>query len=138
MQATQDIIPTTEPVRLDTDAVLSDIATCRICTIRLLELGYQRAWWFRPFREVFATGIRVFALFHPVPEAAYAMRSPLCSGCLRYRKNAVRQASPLFRWLDARLNPRFNRVRDSLVTPQELDHAREFARRAADPDFAGW
>ena len=127
-----------QDIPLTTAAALSDIASCRICTIKLLELCYQRAWWFRPFREVFATGIRLFALFYPVPPEADAARSPLCQGCLRLRKNAVRQGSPLFRWLDARLNPLFNRVRDSLLTPQELDHAREFARRAGDPGFQGW
>jgi hypothetical protein len=127
----QDITPTTTTVP-------AELATCRMCTITLLKLGYRRAWWFRPFREVFATGIRAFALVHPVPAEAYAARSPLCRGCLRFRKNAVRQGSPLFRWLDARLNPVFNRVRDSLVTPQEIENAREFARRASDPDFSGW
>ena len=127
----QDISPPTV-------AVLPEIAACRICTIRLLELCYPRAWWFRPFRELFATGIRLFALFYPLPPEAYAARSPLCEGCLRFRKNAVRQGSPLFRWLDARLNPWFNRVRDKLLTPAEIDHAREFARRAADPEFQGW
>jgi hypothetical protein len=120
------------------DTLVVEIATCRMCTITLLKLCYRRAWWFRPFREVFATGIRVFALFHPVPPEAYAARSPLCRGCLRFRKNAIRQDSPLFRWLDARLNPVFNRVRDSLLTPQEIEHAREFARRAGDPGFEGW
>ena len=86
----------------------------------------------RPFREVFATAIRLFALFHPVPPEAYALRSPLCRGCIRFRKNAARQGSPLFRWFDARLNPLFNHVRARLLTPQEIDHAREFAHRASD------
>jgi hypothetical protein len=127
----QDIKPTN-------DTVVAELTACRMCTITLLELCYQRAWWFRTYREVFATGIRVFALFHPVPLEAYAARSSLCHGCLRFRKNAVRQNSPLFRWLDARLNPVFNRVRDSFLTKQEIEHAREFARRARDPAFDGW
>jgi hypothetical protein len=41
----------------------------------------------------------------------------------------------LFNWLDSYLNPMFNRVRDSLLTPKELDDARALARRAADRDF---
>jgi hypothetical protein len=43
--------------------------------------------------------------------------------------------SALFNWLDSYLNPMFNRVRDSLLTPKELDDARALARRAADRDF---
>ncbi len=133
-----DIIPKSDKVLSETDPVLAEIASCRICTVKLMTLCYPRAWWFRPLRELLATGIRVFALFYPLPEEAYAARSPLCRGCLRFRKNAVRQRSALFRWLDAGLNPRFNKLRDSLLTPHELDHAREFARRAADPEFQGW
>jgi hypothetical protein len=41
----------------------------------------------------------------------------------------------LFNWLDSYLNPMFNRVRDSLLTVEELDNARTLARRAADRDF---
>ena len=37
-----------------------------MCTIRLEQLCYQRAWWFRSFREVLATGIRVFAFAYRV------------------------------------------------------------------------
>lgn len=125
-------------ITLQTDTVLSEIATCRICAMRLFQLCDKRAWWFRPFRAACAAGIELFALFHPVPAEAYAARSPLCQGCRRFRKNAVRQGSPLFRWLDARLNPLFNRVRDTLLTAQELEHARELARRTSDPEFRGW
>ena len=38
-------------------------------------------------------------------------------------------------WLDSYLNPMFNRVRDSLLTVEELDNAGALARRAADRDF---
>lgn len=131
-------VPALQDISPATDVMLSEIASCRICAIRLIQICYRRAWWFRPFREVFATGIRLFALFYRMPPEAYARRSPLCRGCLRFRKNAVRRRSPLFRWLDARLNPRFNRARDSLLTPQERDHAREFAQRTSDPGFQGW
>lgn len=119
------------------DSTVQAVAACRICTIRLEELCYQRAWWFRLFREVLATGIRLFALVYRVPKQAYSARSPLCHRCIRFRKNAVKQHSRLFNWADSYLNPMFNRVRDSLLTPEELDRARAFARRAGDPDFSG-
>ena len=108
---------------------------CGMCTIRLEQLCYQRAWWFRSFREVLATGIRVFAWVYRVRPDAYKTRSPMCHQCLRFRKNAVRERSRLFVWLDGYLNPWFNRVRDSLLTPEELASARELARRAEQRDF---
>jgi len=112
-----------------------EYASCKVCVIRLEQLCYQRAWWFRPFREVLATGIRVFALVYRVPREAYAARSAMCHGCLRFRKNAVKKHSPLFNYFDEYLNPVFNRVRDSLLTPDELAWARNLAQRAGEKDF---
>jgi hypothetical protein len=108
---------------------------CRICTIRLEELCYQRAWWFRAFREVLATGIRVFALIYRIPADRHPPRSARCRNCLRFRKNALKEGSALFGWLDGYLNPFFNRIRDSLLTPAELESARELAKRSEDPGF---
>ncbi|MBS0356974.1 MAG: hypothetical protein JSR83_24080 [Proteobacteria bacterium] len=110
-------------------------ASCRICTIRLEQLCYWRAWWFRAFREVLATGIRAFAFAYAIRAEDHPARSPMCYRCLRFRKNAIKERSPLFNWLDAYLNPIFNRVRDSLLTEQEKEHARQLAQRAANPDF---
>ena len=127
-----------QDVSLTIDTAVLDIATCPVCAIKLNELCSKRAWWFRPFREAFTAGLRLFSPFHPVPPAAYAARSPLCQGCLRLHKNAVRQGSPVFRWLDGKIDPLFSRVRDSLLTAVEIGHARELARRASDPEFLGW
>lgn len=111
--------------------------SCTICTIHLEQLCYQRAWWFRPYREVLATGIRLFALAHGIRAADHPARSPMCYRCLRFRKNTIKARSPLFNWLDGYLNPWFNRVRDSLLTPAEKERARELAQRAADTTYAG-
>lgn len=108
---------------------------CKICTIRLEQLCYRRAWWFRAFREVLATGIRLFALAYAIPADRHPPRSSQCHRCLRFRKNALKERSALFNWLDGYLNPFFNRVRDSLLTEDEKESARELARRAADPAF---
>lgn len=102
---------------------------CKLCTIQLEELCYRRAWWFRPFREVLATGVRLFALLSRIQPQRYITRSPGCHRCLRFQKNALKEQSALFRRLDAWVNPFFNRVRDSLLTGEELDDAR---RRAAE------
>jgi hypothetical protein len=114
----------------------NSLYACKICTIRLEELCYRRAWWFRAFREVLATGIRLFAIALFIRTDARRARSKKCCGCLRFRKNALKQRSPLFNWLDGYLNPFFNRVRDSLLTPEELEQARALARSRADPEFA--
>jgi hypothetical protein len=112
------------------------LSACKICTIRLEELCYRRAWWFRAFREALATGIRLFAIALLIRTDGGRARSKKCHGCLRFRKNALKQRSPLFNWLDGYLNPIFNRVRDSLLTTQELEQARALSRSRADPSFA--
>ncbi len=114
----------------------SALYTCKICTIRLEELCYQRAWWFRAFREVLATGIRLFAIAFMIQTDGGRARSRKCYGCLRFRKNALKQQSPLFNCLDGYLNPIFNRVRDSLLTVQELEQARALARSRAYQEFS--
>lgn len=109
--------------------------TCKMCTIHLERLCYQRAWWFRIVRECFATGIRAFALVYRFRPDEWKTRARGCENCIRFRKNALKERSRLFRWLDGYLNPVFNRLRDSLLTPQELEEARELARRKGDPSF---
>jgi hypothetical protein len=111
-------------------------ASCNICTIRLEQLCYQRAWWFRAFRELLATGIRLFALAYRLRADRHPARSPMCYRCLRFRKNALKQRSDLFNCLDNYLNPFFNRVRDSLLTQAELEQARKLAQQASEADFS--
>lgn len=111
------------------------LASCNICTIRLEELCYRRAWWFRVFREILATGIRLFAFVYGFRADKHPARSAMCYRCLRFRKNALKQRSNLFNRLDYYLNPVFNHLRDTLLTPEELEQARKLAQRAAKPDF---
>ena len=111
--------------------------TCRVCTIRLEQLCYRRAWWFRAFREVLATGVRLFALVHRIKPDDFLTRAPGCHDCLRFKKNALKIQSPLFYWLDSWINPLFNRLRDSLLTAEELAQAKAFARQAQDSQFTG-
>lgn len=109
----------------------SPATVCKVCTIRLETLCYQRAWWFRAFRELLATGVRAFALVYRIQPEGYPSRSLYCRGCLRFKKNALKRNSALFCRLDGYVNPFFNRVRDSLLTEQELVDARRFAADAA-------
>jgi hypothetical protein len=80
---------------------LAPTASCKICTIRLETLCYQRAWWFRVFREILASGIRVFAIVYLIRPKDCLARSPMCFKCIRVRKNALKERSALFNWLDA-------------------------------------
>jgi len=62
-------------------------------------LCYRRAWWFRVFREILASGIRIFAMAYLIRPKDYLARSPMCFKCIRFRKNALKGRSALFNWL---------------------------------------
>lgn len=119
-------MPSTEPT---TDA------SCKICTIHLEEICAKRVWWFRAFCEVLASCVRLYAFAASVRTDEHKSRSSMCKTCIRFRKNILKESSPLFNWLDGLLNPIFNHVRNGLLTPEELDRARLLARRAAERDF---
>ncbi|OGP33138.1 MAG: hypothetical protein A2X88_06095 [Deltaproteobacteria bacterium GWC2_65_14] len=106
---------------------------CRICTIRLVRLCYERTRWFRWFREPLVLGMRLLARWHRIDPREYAVRSQECHGCLRFLKEDLKEKSPLFARLNDLANPTFNRLRDSIVTQEEIEEARRFAREATEP-----
>ena len=110
-------------------------ASCKICTIHLEEICAKRVWWFRAFCEVLANGVRLYAFAAKVRTDQHKSRSPMCKSCIRFRKNILKNNSPLFNWLDGLLNPIFNHVRNGILTTEELDRARLLARRAEERGF---
>ncbi len=105
-------------------------AVCNTCTIRLVQIAYQRAPWFRLLREPLRGGMRVLAFFHRIDPDEYEVRTASCYGCMRFYKVALKEKSALFRWLNERANPLFDAVLESIITPQELQLAKEHARAA--------
>lgn len=125
-----DALTTASGVTTSAQTTSSTVAICKMCTIRLERICFERAWWFRAFRNVLATGVRLWSMWHPVNPSLYLSRSTECHRCLRFRKNVLKEESRAFRWLDSGINPLFNRARDSLLSPKELDEARAHARKA--------
>ena len=109
-------------------------AICSTCTLQLVRLCYARCWWFRLFREPLLAGMRLLAWRHRINSRDYAVRTPACYGCIRFMKVALKEKSPTFRWLNGRIDPVFNRVRNSLLTEEEITQARAFAREAFSPE----
>ena len=113
------------------DSAAGPAASCKLCTISLEQLCYQRAWYFRGFRNTLAAVVHIWSWWHPVDPALYQPRAKVCHGCLRFRKNVLKEESRLFRWLDGYVNPVFNHVRDSLLSAEERETARRYAQSAA-------
>jgi len=105
-------------------------AVCKTCTLQLVRLCYQRALWFRLFREPLLAGMRLLSRWHRINPRDYKVRKQECYGCIRFMKVALKEKSPTFRWLNNRVDPLFNRLRDSLLTEEEIAAASAFAGEA--------
>ncbi|MBI2853861.1 MAG: hypothetical protein HYX87_02945 [Chloroflexi bacterium] len=106
------------------------VGICNTCTIRLVRIAYRRRPWFRLLREPLRAGMVLMGWLYRVNPGAYSVPESTCTGCLRFTKQALRERSGLFRRMNARINPRFDRVLESIVTPEEVTEARQYASRS--------
>jgi hypothetical protein len=98
---------------------------CSSCTLHLVQLCYERSPYFRVFRESLIAAMKLLSWWHRVDPNVWEVRAEACRGCIRFRKNVLKQVSPTFRVLNDLVNPWFNRWRDSLVTAEEIARARQ-------------
>lgn len=110
---------------------------CRICTVKLVEAAYARAWWFRLVREPLRLGMLLLGRVYGADLAAYEVRSAACRGCPRLVKLELKEKSALFRLLNGLVNPYFDRLIERLLTEREILEAEDFAERAARGDPEG-
>lgn len=109
-------------------------AVCGTCTLQMVELAYRRAPWFRLVREPLRLGMKLMGRWHGIDPRRYAVRTASCHGCVRFLKTALRERSATARWLNARLNPVFDRILESIVTSDEVAAAKRYARQATQAD----
>ena len=107
---------------------------CKSCTRHLVDLCHERTWWFRYFRSPMVWGMRLMAWRHGIDPKKFEVRTENCYGCVRFMKNALKDKSPVFCWLNDRINPVFNRVRNSIVTEEEMAEAKRCAVEAMNPE----
>ncbi|MBI2858387.1 MAG: nitroreductase [Chloroflexi bacterium] len=100
---------------------------CSTCTVRLVRIAYQRRPWFRLVREPLKAGMLFMGWLHRVRPEDYAVPDPECGGCIRFTKQALKERSGLFRWMNARVNPRFDHILETIITPDELGDAQRHA-----------
>lgn len=105
-------------------------AVCNTCTMRLVEVAHERRPSFRILREPFRFGMLLFSVIYRINPEEYEVRTPQCRGCMRFRKLALKERSPMFRRLNSFFNPIFDRHLESIVTEMELKEAKEYARQA--------
>lgn len=112
------------------DSTVRKKAVCNICTVRLVEMSYQRAPWFRLVREPLKVVMRLMAFFHRIDPDVYEVRSPECHGCMRFYKVALKEKSGLFRWLNGLVNPHFDALIERILTEEDVQLAQVYAKAA--------
>ena len=108
---------------------------CKICTVRLVESAYARAWWFRLLREPLRLGMLALGKLYGVNTGAYEVRSSACRNCPRLVKLELKERSAFFRLLNNLINPHFDRLIERLLTEREQAEAKNFAERAVRGDL---
>jgi len=103
-------------------------AVCGNCTLKLVTIAYRRAPWFRLIREPLKLGMRLLSRIHHVDTREYVVRTPACYNCIRFYKVALKEKSTLFRWLHGWLNPLFDFVIEKIVTSEERQQTRQYAK----------
>jgi hypothetical protein len=102
-------------------------AVCNTCTVRLVNIAYERAPWFRLAREPLRLAMRGLAWLHRVDASEYEVRT---AGCPRFYQVALKEKSALVRWLNNRINPVFDAMLERIVTEEEVRSAKVYAREA--------
>lgn len=102
-------------------------AVCNTCTLQLVRLAYGRRWTIRLVREPLRMGMLLLGAYHRINPRDYKVRAESCYGCMRFRKTALKEKSVAFCWLNDRVNPRFDRIVESIVTKDELEAAKKHA-----------
>ena len=109
-------------------------AVCNTCTINLVGLAYSRAPWFRLVREPLRMGMITLGWCYRIDSRNHLVHNENCCGCLRFIKTGLKEKSTMFRWLNNRVNPIFDRILESIVTVEEVLEAKNFAREATQPE----
>ncbi|MFC1909028.1 nitroreductase [Chloroflexota bacterium] len=110
----------------------AEYAICNHCTYKLVAIAYQRAPWFRLFREPLKLGMSWLVWLHRIDAKEYHMRTPGCYQGIRFYKTALFVKSVSFHWLHNQINPVFNKLIGRIVTEKEKKQAKKYADAASE------
>lgn len=100
---------------------------CRGCAILLIEKCYKRHWWFHVIRDPLVWGMRFLGWCNGIDAYAQPVRKSYCKGCVRFLKNGLEEKSATFRFFNRIIAPRFGKLRNSMVTDDDMKAAKKRA-----------
>ena len=107
-----------------------EYAVCNTCTIKLVQICFARAWWFRLIREPLRFGMVIMGMFYDINPKDFPVKSESCYGCVRFTKTSLKDKSSLFRFLNGIINPIFDGIMETIVSNEEILEAKKYAREA--------
>ncbi|MDO9153792.1 MAG: hypothetical protein Q7U47_08830 [Paludibacter sp.] len=105
--------------------------SCITCTRRLVEIAYQKSFLFRLLREPLKIGMKLWVKIKCIDVEEYKITNDACLNCNRFYKNALKDKSSNFRWLNSKINPIFDNWLECIVTAKEIKIARKHAEAAS-------
>jgi len=99
---------------------------CKNCANRLARWCYEKHPWFRMVREPFVLGLRMMAVFYRI-KARPHVKNKECGECIRYMKNELQRKSMLFRFLNRTIGKWISKLRDHMLTEDEVKMAKQYA-----------
>ncbi|MBP2657554.1 MAG: hypothetical protein H6Q69_586 [Firmicutes bacterium] len=104
---------------------------CKNCAARLAKWCYRRYWWFRLVREPLLLGMRILAWWHGIDARTHKVRNNECHGCIRFMKAELTAKSSIFCFFDKIIGKKVSKLRDSILTQDQLDEAKRYAREVS-------
>jgi predicted outer membrane protein len=97
----------------------------------LIEKCYKKHKWFHLVRDPLVWGMKYLAWVNGIEANRQAAKQSYCKGCVRFIKNELEEKSATFKLLNRLIAPRFARLRNSMVTEQDMKAARQRAIEAS-------
>ena len=105
----------------------NNLAVCNTCTRFLVETAYKKSFCFRFFREPLKFAMRFWVKIKRIDLSNYEIKTPYCKNCNRFYKNALKNNSTFFVWLNNKINPLFDKWLENIVGNSEIQKSKQNA-----------
>ncbi len=103
---------------------------CKGCALMLAMKCYEKHWWFHIVRDPLVWGMRFLGWVNRIDAYKHPVKKSECKGCLRFLKAELEEKSPTFNFLNSFIGPKFQKLRNNMLSQEELEEAKKIANDA--------
>jgi len=100
---------------------------CRMCAIYLVERCNKKNMLFHIIRDPLVWGMYFLGWCNGINVRQIVVGKTRCNGCIRFLKTALEEKSPTFNCLNKFIGPRFAKIRNSMLTDEEIREGKRLA-----------